>query len=447
MQRYTGKGLREPIKEKVAEVVVVIKKKTDMAYPTINRWFFISIICWFTICGNLSCILYAQETSEVAQEKKPASSFQKKELEETEVNFLFNYYNQDGKHSAVTGGEGTEKLEDYASVIIVHVPLDSVSKLSVNTGVNYYTSASTDRIDFRLSSASREDVHIDLYTTYTQEKPDKGVSYSLTGGVASESDYLSTSLAVGWNKEFPKKNTAIDFSLQAFFDKWALIFPDELRGKYELTQVPTNSRTSYNFSGTYTQVLHPRWQASISGDVVYQRGLLSTPFHRVYFRDTNLVKIEKLPETRLKLPIGLRLHYFLDHFLIVRFYYRYYWDSFGVQANTLNLETPVKLGNYWTVSPFYRFHTQTQADYFQPYQAHALDAAYYTSDFDLSRLQSHKWGMGVRYKPLYGIGRFKFPSGRNLTMLKNLELRYARYYRSDGLTAFLWSLGLALGIR
>jgi hypothetical protein len=39
----------------------------------------------------------------------------KRVLENTEVDVLLSYYNQDGVHSAVNGGIGSEKLSDIAS--------------------------------------------------------------------------------------------------------------------------------------------------------------------------------------------------------------------------------------------------------------------------------------------------------------------------------------------
>ena len=95
-------------------------------------------------------------------------------------------------------------------------------------------------------------------------------------------------------------------------------------------------------------------------------GLLSTPFHRVYFSDQELPDIERLPESRLKIPLALRLNYKASDNLIVRTYYRYYSDDFGIQAHTFNLELPIYLSDVWTISPFYRYHTQSGSKYFLP---------------------------------------------------------------------------------
>ena len=43
--------------------------------------------------------------------------YKKKALSFEEANILSSYYHQEGDHSAITGGIGTEKLSDFANVI------------------------------------------------------------------------------------------------------------------------------------------------------------------------------------------------------------------------------------------------------------------------------------------------------------------------------------------
>jgi len=81
---------------------------------------------------------------------------------------------------------------------------------------------------------------------------------------------------------------------------------------------------------------------SVELDLVEQTGYLGLPFHRVYFtngQDT----IEKLPSQRFKLPIGFRLNYFLGDNVILKAYYRFYIDDWGVRSHTASLEVPIKI--------------------------------------------------------------------------------------------------------
>lgn len=363
---------------------------------------------------------------------------------EVEIDFLSGYYQQDGNNGAVQGGIGTEELTDISNIIVVKIPLDSINSLMVTAGADYYTSASTDAIDNNVSSASSKDVRVYTSLTYQRKNLKKSQTLGAKLGISNEYDYFSFHGGLSYAKEFNEGNSELSINGQVFIDNWDLIYPDELRGEVSL---PSSGRQSYNLQIGYAQVINKRLQMSVSLDAIYMEGLLSTPFHRVFFADQGKRDIERLPSSRLKLPLGVRLNYFPFDNFVVRSYYRFYWDDFGIQAHTMSLETPIKLSNSITVSPFYRFNTQTSSDYFAPFEIHNSTDAFYSSDYDLSDLSSHKFGMGFKYSPVYGIGRAKVPFSKKLFMFKSVELRSAYYKRSTGLNAFIVSLGLSFGIK
>ncbi len=250
---------------------------------------------------------------------------------------------------------------------------------------------------------------------------------------------MSTNLGGQWGFRSENGNRALNFSVTALFDLIIPYLQVELRRTPDA--VPTqDKRQTYNFSTTYAQVINKRSQASFTGEFVWQRGLLATTFHRVYFQDDEAVKNETLPNSRFKLPLGLRLNYFVADFLVAQLFYRFYLDDFGIQAHTGHMELPVKLGTFFTIYPFYRFHTQTAARYFQPYKLHKLNEKFYTSDYDLSALSSQYLGLGLHYAPLYGLGRFRLPWSKKTTLFRSIDIRYGNYSRSDGLQAFMISL-------
>lgn len=387
--------------------------------------------------------LKAQETRQIDEgtltEKEKVSNWYNDN--EVDINILFNYYNQDGDHSPVTGGIGTEELQSGAMKIMVSIPLDSVSILNISTLANVYSSASTDNIDTNVSSASSEDLRLQMDVGYTK-KIGAQQSYTLRASGSTESDYVSKSIGGSWSIDSNDRNRQFGIDVQAFFDHWVPIFPEELRGT-DNTLIPTNKRKSYSVGFNFSQVINKKLQVLFSTEIVYQRGLLSTPFHRVYFQSEELPKIERLPNEKLKFPLGLRVNYFLNDYIILRAYYRHYSDDFGVNAHTASLEVPIKVNSFFSVYPFYRWHTQTAAKYFSGYKEHAISENFYTSDYDLSAIDSYKVGLGIHYTPVWGIGRFKFLSKKKITVFKGIDLRIAKYARSDGLDAFMISTNFA----
>jgi hypothetical protein len=373
-----------------------------------------------------------------------AQNEQDTEKKPIEVDFLFNYYTQDGDHSAVTGGEGTEQLTNAAPLWIINIPL-SENNLSVTAGIDIYSSASSENIDPVVSGASSGDGRLHLDLGYTINSTEKDMSYGFTLGGSAEYDYKSISFGANFLKGFYQNNTKIALSAKAYFDNISLIYPIELRPEdMQVTGVDldydTDSRNTFDFSATLSQVLTKHSQVSINLQAIYQFGYLSTPFHRVYFKNNPIAKIENLPDSRLKLPVSLRYHHYLNDIFILKTYYRYYSDDFGLEAHTANLEIPIRLNQSFTLLPSIRYHTQNGIDYFYELGEATGELKYYTSDFDLAKLNSSQFVLGMRYYPLEPIGNIFGVS------IKRLDLRMGYYERSDGLSALNFTGGLSFSI-
>ena len=364
--------------------------------------------------------------------------FSQESKEPIEVDFLIDYYQQDGDNSAVTGGKGTEKLHNVAPVFIVTIPLNQTDQLIFNGGIDAYSSASSDNIDPIRSGASYSDVRGHFDVTYNLSDPEQGLNWGYNGGASLEFDYYSFSVGGHWAKTFANGNSEINLSGHAYIDNLKLIYPIEVRKIYSQKGKNTDGRQTFDFSLTYSQVLSRKAQIALTAQMVHQSGYLSTPFNRVYFKDEQLPRIEKLPDTRFKLPVGLRFNYYLSDLIVTRLTYRYYNDDFGISAHTAGIEIPVRFSSAFAVSPFFRYHDQTATDYFQPFGEHVDGTDFYTSDYDLSALNSQKYGVDIRYYPVFGITRLF-----NSFSLKRMDLRLAQYYRSDGLSAFTVNLGFS----
>jgi len=196
---------------------------------------------------------------------------------------------------------------------------------------------------------------------------------------------------------------------------------------------PGSARNTFDLALSYTQVVNKRLQLAFLSDLVAQNGYLSLPFHRVYSTDGS-VHQETLPSSRFKLPLGVRANYFLGDKFILRAYYRFYTDNWGLTAHTASLEMPVKITPFVSLSPFYRYYTQTAVTYFAAYQAHTAADNYYTSNYDLSAFNSHFFGAGIRLTPPKGVF--------GLEHLNMLELRYGHYSKNIGMQSNIISLNL-----
>ncbi|MEO1434870.1 MAG: DUF3570 domain-containing protein [Bacteroidota bacterium] len=354
-----------------------------------------------------------------------------------EIDLLLSYYSQDGDNAAVTGGIGTQELKDYSSKILIHIPIDSTSDLDITSGISHYTSASTDRIDFRMSSASAADNRGQMYFTYNRKpKPKSRSVWGISAGASLESDYFSSGLGLSWSTITKSGNRSWTISSQLLLDRWIMIFPDEVRDRAHLV-LTTDKRRAFNLSVNMAQVINKRLQVSINADPGVQWGLLSTPFHRVYFHNDS-VGIEVLPERRFRFPVGVRANYFLNDYVVLRGGYRYFIDDQGLSAHTISMEVPVKFGTVLSIYPAYRFYTQTANNFFLPFGLHDPAVRFHTSDFDLSAFHSHRYSVGVRFSPLGVLGIPRLPADARL-QFRQMSAQVAWYLRSDGLRAFIVS--------
>ena len=134
--------------------------------------------------------------------------------------------------------------------------------------------------------------------------------------------------------------------------------------------------------------------------------------------------------------MGTRWNFYLNERFAIRTYFRYYWDNWGIDSQTASLEIPIKLSTRFTVYPMYRYYTQNQSKYFAPFEKHLSTEEYYTSDYDLSTFNANQYGLGINYTDIFmGSKIWKFG-------LKNIDLRFNHYSRSDGLNANIISFGI-----
>jgi hypothetical protein len=334
------------------------------------------------------------------------------------------------------------------------------------------------------SGASKSDQLVSVVANYSHSSDSRNFIWNTDVSFSNEYDYTSVGFGGGIASLFNEKNTELSLKVNAYLDQWRPIYPTELHeySKYgsnflnqgyfsgvsvldQNGQSTTNylpsafqtvnavNRNSFSASVGFSQVLTKKLQVSVFFDVLQQQGLLSSPYHRIYFADkanfyigqpeyisnyestsnAGVYKladdIERLPDSRFKLPVGARLNYYINERFILRTYYRFYSDNWDIQSHTASIELPVKLSDKFTVFPMYRYYTQTASKYYAPYETHLSTEKFYTSDADLATFDANQYGFGVNYTDIFTAGKiWKFG-------LKNIDFRFNHYKRSDNLNA------------
>jgi len=414
-----------------------------------------------TVIGLYLMLLHAFSQSAPAD----TASFKPRKLKLDEINFVSSYYTQNGDHSAIQGGIGSEKVTDLANGIelkfIAYDPLRRKNTLTAGIGLDHHTAASQAWVS-KTGASRTGGTRIYPSLQWERENEQKGTRFGLGASYSSEYNYHSIGLQTDLGLK-TKHNGEFGLKLSAYFDQVKLIRPSEFNttdtitntsggttsyttasgrtvtlsagGTYVSdgeTSIPSSPRNTYTASLSFNQIINTRLQGALLLDVVAQNGYLGLPFHRVYFKD-GADSVENLPSTRFKLPVGLRLNYFLGDRVVLRSYYRFYTDDWGIRSHTASLEVPIKLTPFFSISPFYRYYTQTPSKYFAPYETHTESQTYYTSNYALAAFSSQFFGADIRLSPPDGIAH---------THLATLELRYGHYTQSTDLVSDVISLNL-----
>ncbi len=344
------------------------------------------------------------------------------------------------------------------------------------------------------SGASMEDFWYNVNIGYSHSTDDRNKVFTANISFATEYDYTSIGFGGSYTQLFNKKNTTFSIGGNVFLDKWAPEYPTEIHTYVEEdgdlnadffegvaiwdseggsinkngpnawkpvnnTLIEDEGRNTYALTLSLSQILSSRAQMSVFADVIVQNGWLANPMQRVYFADKdnffigdpasipNYEKtsnldvfqladdIERLPSSRIKIPIGLKFNYYINEYIVLKTYYRYYFDDWGINSNTINVELPIKVTDKITIYPNYRFYNQSAADYFAPYEMHNSSSEFYTSDYDLSAFNANQYGFGIKYTDI--LTKMKvWKIG-----LKNVSVNYSYYDRSTGLHANIVTCG------
>ena len=358
-----------------------------------------------------------------------------------DTDILFSYYDQDGDHSPVTGGIGDEAIQVFSPVILFAWRINGQLTLSADIGVDQVSSASIGRIQAELSSASIPASDTRTFATFKLERKFGPQTWGMTLGGANEYDYQSLSLGVSWGMEWNEANTAASVSLRHYEDSIDLIGIDGygFQGDGLPRTEGSGDRTTTDAYISLSQTLSRRTAGAIELFVSLQDGVLSTPYHEVLLISNSpqhphgRAVAERLPDSRERTAIGLRLNHAFTDRLVQRTGYRYYSDDWGISSHTIDLETHFRLPTnreMW-VYPILRYHTQTGADYFGLPQTFTGLEDYYTSDWDLAETSAQKYGVGWSVSTL--------PNEHWYLLMDRFEMRGSFYDRDDGLSAFTTS--------
>jgi len=231
------------------------------------------------------------------------------------------------------------------------------------------------------------------------------VNLSLGFGNSRESDYVSNGWSLNAVTDFNQKNTTLLTGVAGTDDDVQVFF-----------QTARVKKRSNDVIVGVTQLLDPRTAVTLNATWGRTTGFISDPYKLV---EKNIEVIpaiflrqtfgENRPAERDKW-IGLAalnrafptLHGALDTS------YRYYRDTFGTAAHTVETAWFQKLGEKFILRPGIRFYQQGAADFYYyrldgtsivPTRARSTAGPFYSSDYRLSAFRSYNTGLKLIWNP------------------------------------------------
>ncbi len=215
---------------------------------------------------------------------------------------------------------------------------------------------------------------------------------------SEESDYISRGIALNYSLDLNEKNTTLNFGWSHDFDE---VLPKGFLKKQA-------NKDSDEFLIGVNQLLSPKTVLTANLTYGNVRGYLNDQYKGVFFVN-DVPQLDPVqPALEPERRPGYRDHYVayvsVTQYLTplhasVEGSYRFYHDSYGISANTLELAWYQKLGKRVTIAPMLRYYRQTAASFYAPEFPDFNNAPrFYSADYRLSQLESFTAGVSLSVK-------------------------------------------------
>ena len=207
---------------------------------------------------------------------------------------------------------------------------------------------------------------------------------SFDGLYSTESDYTSSTLIGNFTQYFAENNTSIQLGVVRSWDK---VFP-----KTETWKKDKNVTT---INANFSQIISTRLIFQFLSSYTDNSGLLSDNYQRVPIiingKDSLFDPIH--PDLRIRRAAAVSLKYRLTDKSSLQLGYRYYWDSWNLNADTYSADYERYLAKHVILGLGWRTNVQNSAFFFKP--VYAAPEQYMTSDIKLDAGYSNELQMNL----------------------------------------------------
>ena len=305
----------------------------------------------------------------------------------TQVEVLTNVISQTGgSGKQVYDNSGNENMTLIEPEVFIESVISPETTVTGRAVMDSWTSASVKAFDTNTGVSTRgtkSESRTAAYFSLTQKFEPITITPSL--GYSSETAYDSLSAGLSLSKGFAENCFTVSVDYLHFEDSvqnWDLN-TDKLTGK-----MPKRTDT---VSVGASQILTPSDIVYVGVEESAQAGFLSTSRNTVNVNGTRVYEV--VPSSRFRSAYYARGVHGFNDILAAHLDYRFYNDNWSISAHSIEPSLAASLGeeHEGLIRVFYRFHTQTATEYYQP--QFSAPAPYMTSDSDLSAFSANEVGL------------------------------------------------------
>ena len=284
------------------------------------------------------------------------------------------------------------------------VTIDGPSLLVRKKFAEQYSVSANYYVDM-ISSAS-----IDVVTTASPYKEQRDQA-SLAVDMLNGKTQYSVSVAGSDENDYTANTASFDISQDMFGDLTTLSVGfsrgwDEVRKRGDKEFSEPVDRRSYRVG--LSQIVTPRLMMGLAYETITDEGFLNNPYRSVRYLDPDspagfAYQPEVYPRTRTSNAASLNARYFLPYRAALHGEYRWFTDTWGIDASTVRMGYTHPLGERWVIEGGYRWYDQSAADFYSDLFPRQDFQNFLARDKELSTFTSHMLSVGATYElPAFG---------------------------------------------
>ncbi|WP_211197917.1 DUF3570 domain-containing protein [Permianibacter fluminis] len=272
-----------------------------------------------------------------------------------------------------------------------------LEKLSVSA--NYYVD--------NVSSASVDVQFISGASRYSEQRKEQsiGVDYlnnkttmSMGYTTSKESDYDATTAFFGVSQDFFGDLTSISLGYSQGNDE---VSQNNYTGHVITSTTHKGDVNRQNYRLNLSQILTKNFVMNLGFETISDEGFLNNPYRQVrYLNDDGInftLQNEKYPETRTSDTVALRGIYYLPWRASIRGEYRYFTDTWGIEATSVEVRYVHPWDDNWLFEFKVRQYDQTKADFYSDLFPRESAFNFLARDKEMSTYTSRSIGIGASY--------------------------------------------------